>query len=101
MSTFWVNFLTPARHAISNSRGCRDNRHVHDASAMEVVLRKPEINPAGRRRHKLDAMSALMITQHLRNNPITNEALIHLGASDRKDLDAGSAAPCKIVESDT
>jgi hypothetical protein len=42
-----------------------------------------------------------MITKHLGNNPITNEALIHLGASDRKHLDAGSAALCNIVESDT
>ena len=102
MSTFWVNFLTPARRAISKSRGVA----IIDTITMRQTRKlscteKSKSNPAGRRRHKLDAMSALMITQRLRNNPITNEALIRLGGSDRKDLDAGSAALGKIVESDT
>ena len=102
MSTFWVNFLTPTRRAISNSRGVA----LIDTITMRQTWKlsctdKPEVNPANRRRNKLDAKSALMITQHLRNNPIANEALIHLGASDRKDLHTASAALCKILESDT
>jgi hypothetical protein len=84
MSTFWVNFLTQARRAISNSRGVAMIDMITMRQTWKLsCTRKPEIN----RRAASQARR--------------QERPIHLGASDRKDLDTGSAALCKIVESDT